>query len=108
MECLRIIAVYRLVMPNKDVFVMGGREVQLRELQSMIFFAGANGMMMGGYLTTGGRNHHTDLRMIRDLGLQIAACGDGVHPAFEPVAAENGGEAMATGAELPSRLPVLA
>ena len=74
LECLRILAVYRLMMPAVDVFCMGGREVNLRELQSMIFYAGANGMMVGGYLTTGGRNHHTDLHMIRDLGLKVMAC----------------------------------
>lgn len=82
MECLRILAVYRLMMPTRDIFCMGGREVNLRELQSMIFMAGANGMMVGGYLTTGGRNHHTDLHMIRDLGLTVMACsGHGEHEA---------------------------
>lgn len=74
MECLRVLAVYRLMMPDRDVFCMGGREVNLRELQSMIFYAGANGMMVGGYLTTGGRNVHTDLHMIRDLGLRVMGC----------------------------------
>lgn len=74
MECLRILAVYRLMMPATDIFCMGGREVNLRELQSWIFQAGANGMMVGGYLTTSGRNHHTDLHMIRDLGLKVMAC----------------------------------
>ena len=88
LECLRILAVYRLMMPATDVFCMGGREVNLRELQSMIFYAGANGMMVGGYLTTGGRNHHTDLHMIRDLGLKVMACsGHGAeHEASKPKA----------------------
>ncbi len=74
LECLRILAVYRLLMPTQDLFCMGGRELNLRDLQSMIFYAGANGMMVGGYLTTGGRNHHDDLRMIHDLGLKVMAC----------------------------------
>lgn len=85
MECLRILAVYRLMMPAQDIFCMGGREVNLRELQSWIFQAGANGMMVGGYLTTSGRNHDTDLRMIRDLGLKVMACeGHAEHPASAP------------------------
>ena len=85
LECLRILAVYRLMMPAQDIFCMGGREVNLRELQSMIFMAGANGMMVGGYLTTGGRNHDTDLRMIRDLGLKVMACeGHTEHAASKP------------------------
>lgn len=74
LECLRILAVYRMMMPERDVFCMGGREVNLGSLQSMIFLAGANGMMVGGYLTTGGRSHHDDLHLIRDLGLKVMSC----------------------------------
>ncbi len=71
LECLKIISLFRLIMPQKDIFVCGGREVNLRDLQSNIFFAGANGMMIGGYLTTKGRQPEEDLRMIDDLGLKI-------------------------------------
>ncbi len=70
-DCLAIITLFRLIMPSKDIFVCGGREVNLRDLQSMLFFAGANGMMIGGYLTTKGRQPEDDLRMIKDLGLKI-------------------------------------
>lgn len=70
-DCLKIIAMLRLVLPEKDLVVCGGREVNLRDLQSMIFFAGANGMMVGGYLTTSGRNYEDDLKMIEDLGLKV-------------------------------------
>lgn len=70
-ECLRTISLFRLIMPQKDILVCGGREVNLRDLQSMIFFAGANGMMIGGYLTTKGRKPDEDLQMIKDLGLKI-------------------------------------
>lgn len=71
LECLKIISLFRLIMPKKDIFVCGGREVNLRDLQCMIFFAGANGMMIGGYLTTKGRKPDDDLKMIYDLGLKI-------------------------------------
>ncbi len=74
-ECLKIIALFRLIMPQKDIFVCGGREVNLRDLQSMIFFSGANGMMIGGYLTTKGRNPNEDIQMINDLGLKIKQSG---------------------------------
>jgi len=70
-ECLKIIAMMRLVLPEKDIVICGGREVNLRDLQSMIFHAGANGMMVGGYLTTGGRDYNDDLKMIEDLGLKV-------------------------------------
>ena len=68
-ECLRIIALFRLMMPKKDIIVCGGREVNLRHLQPMIFAAGANGMMLGNYLTTKGRSAEDDLQMLADLGL---------------------------------------
>jgi len=68
-ECLRIIALCRLMLPKKDIVVCGGRNVNLRDLQPLIFSAGANGVMIGDYLTTPGRNTAEDLRMIRDLGL---------------------------------------
>jgi biotin synthase len=76
MECLKIIAVFRLMMPAKDIYVCGGREHNLGDLQSWIFMAGANGMMVGNYLTTRGRDYELDLAMIRDLGLDVLPCGE--------------------------------
>lgn len=70
MECLRIVALYRFIMPEKEIKVCGGRESQLRDLQSMIFFAGADSMMIGNYLTTAGRETELDYQLMRDLGLQ--------------------------------------
>jgi len=69
-ECLKIIAILRLMIPAKDIVVCGGRSVNLRDLQSLIFAAGANGMMIGDYLTTPGRNTAEDTQMIADLGLK--------------------------------------
>ena len=54
--CLRIIAMFRLVLPQRDIVVCGGRARNLRDLQPMLFWAGANGLLIGDYLTTGGRN----------------------------------------------------
>jgi biotin synthase len=76
LECLRTIAVYRLLFPTQDIKVAGGREVNLRDLQSWMFYAGANGAILGNYLTTAGRNAEEDLRMVRDLGLECEpGCG---------------------------------
>lgn len=71
MDCLKLVAVARLMMPTREVRVCGGREHNLRELQSWILLAGADGIMVGGYLTTGGRTVADDLRMIEDAGLTI-------------------------------------
>ena len=73
-ECLKTIAIYRLILPGKRITVCGGREKNLRDLQSWIFFAGANGTMIGNYLTTLGRNVDTDLTMFSDLGLSTVMC----------------------------------
>ena len=70
-ECLKIIAVYRFLLPGREIKIAGGREVCLRDLQSWIFLAGADGLMIGNYLTTCGRPADEDLQMIRDLGLAL-------------------------------------
>lgn len=69
MKCIKIIALFRLMLPTKEILVCGGREVNLRDLQALMFPAGANGTMVGNYLTTKGRNSEEDLQMITDLGL---------------------------------------
>ena len=77
LECLKTIAVYRFLLPERQIKVCGGRERNLRELQSWIFMAGASGMMTGNYLTKAGRDPEVDRRLISDLGLGIAECGCG-------------------------------
>jgi len=74
MECLKTIAVYRMILPGKRITVCGGREKNLGDLQSWIFFAGANGTMIGNYLTTQGRSIAIDLKMFSDLGLKTVMC----------------------------------
>jgi len=68
-EALKIVAMFRLVNPTKEIKVCGGRETVLGDLQGMLFFAGASGMMVGGYLTTRGRSVEADHRMVKDCGL---------------------------------------
>jgi biotin synthase len=74
MECLATIALFRLILPDRKIAVCGGREKNLRDLQSWIFFAGANGTMIGNYLTTTGREAEQDWQMLRDLGLTASGC----------------------------------
>ena len=69
--CLKIIAMMRLCHPAREIIICGGRAVNLRDLQGLIFAAGATGMMIGNYLTTAGRPVEDDLRMIEDLGLGV-------------------------------------
>lgn len=82
MECLKIISVARFALPRTELKVSGGREVCLRDLQSWIFFAGADSTMIGNYLTTYGRAPEQDHQMVRDLGLRWRNYdGGGVQPA---------------------------
>ncbi|MBI5342095.1 MAG: biotin synthase BioB [Deltaproteobacteria bacterium] len=69
--CIKIIAMLRLCHPAREIIVCGGREVNLRDLQALMFAAGATGTMAGNYLTTSGRPAEEDVRMIRDLGLSL-------------------------------------
>lgn len=70
-EALKVIAIYRLILPHCEIRVCGGRPVTLKELHPYIFLAGADGLLIGNYLTTPGRNPQDDLQMIKDLGLEV-------------------------------------
>jgi biotin synthase len=72
LEIIKSVALFRFILPDKDIRICGGREVGLRDLHPLIFWAGANGIMIGNYLTTQGRNHRADLQMIQDLKLEVA------------------------------------
>lgn len=68
-DFLKIVALFRLALPTKTVKVCGGRELHLAGLQALMFHAGANGYVSGGYLTTQGAGIDTDDAMIASLGL---------------------------------------
>jgi biotin synthase len=71
MEIIKTLALFRLILPKGTIKIAGGREANLRDLQSFALLAGANGLILGNYLTTLGRRAEDDLVMIRDLGLKI-------------------------------------
>ena len=72
LECLHTIALFRLILPQAHITICGGREKNLRDLQSWVFMAGASGIMTGNYLTKEGRQPGDDRQMIADLGLTLA------------------------------------
>jgi biotin synthase len=71
LEALRWIALFRLGLPSTILRYAGGREVTLRELQSMGMTAGINALIVGNYLTTLGRSPEDDLQMLDDLRMPI-------------------------------------
>jgi biotin synthase len=71
LEIIKTIAIFRLILPHSTIKIAGGREVNLRDLQAMAMAAGGNGLILGNYLTTLGRNSQQDLQMLRDLGFEV-------------------------------------
>ena len=72
-EALKIIAVYRYLLPTVTLRICGGRSHILGDRQPDLFGAGANGMMTGNYLTVAGSQYESDLEMISGLSLEIAS-----------------------------------
>lgn len=70
-EALKIISLYRFILPRKEIRVCGGRIQVLGEFNSMVFMAGADSLLTGNYLTTTGRSFSDDLKLIRDYGLKV-------------------------------------
>lgn len=70
LKCLRIIALFRYVLPEKEIIICGGRRKNLGQLHSMIFYAGASGIMTGDYLTVEGSPLKNDMEMLKQLKLK--------------------------------------
>ena len=68
-DVIRIIAVWRFIMPKTILKIGGGREIHLKDMGRLALKAGANGLITGGYLTVGGNKPDKDLRMIHEIGL---------------------------------------
>ncbi|NVM56589.1 MAG: biotin synthase BioB [Desulfobacterales bacterium] len=66
LDIIRCVAMFRMVNPQAEIRVCAGR-LHLRDLRSMIFYAGATGMMIGPLLTVAGRDVKQDLQMLEDL-----------------------------------------
>ncbi len=71
-DVLKSFAVFRFILPSAQIRTAGGREVNLRDLQAMALAGGANGMLIGGYLTTAGQGMQKDIRMLADLKRPLA------------------------------------
>ncbi|MDI6801563.1 MAG: biotin synthase BioB [Thermodesulfovibrionales bacterium] len=70
-DALKIISLYRFILPQKEIRVCGGRMQILGEFNSMVFMAGADSLLTGNYLTTTGRTYKDDLGLIEKYGLKI-------------------------------------
>ena len=68
--CLKVLCLFRLTNPDRELRIAGGREVHLGSLQAMGLYA-ANSMFVGDYLTTPGQLPESDFQMVRDLGFEV-------------------------------------
>jgi len=66
-EVLTTVALFRLINPDAVIRMAGGRQ-QLGEEQYQCFAAGANGAIVGNYLTTTGAGIEDDLRRLSAMG----------------------------------------
>lgn len=71
LEALKIVSLYRLMLPRKEIRICGGRRQILGEFNAMIFMAGADSVLTGNYLTTSGTPYDDDLKLIRQYGLAV-------------------------------------
>ncbi len=66
-DAIRTIAIFRIILKDKTIKIAAGRESVLKDFQAMGFMAGANGMLIGGYLTVRGRDIESDQNLAREI-----------------------------------------
>ncbi len=70
--CLRVLSLYRFLLPEREIRIAGGREVHLRSLQPLGLYP-ANSIFIADYLTTPGQAAQEDWQMIKDAGFTLEA-----------------------------------
>ncbi|AEH06258.1 biotin synthase BioB [Methanothermococcus okinawensis] len=68
-EALKSMAIAKIYMPDREIRLCGGREYNLNDLQGLALLS-LDGLMVGNYLTTKGRNIDDDIKMINDMGFK--------------------------------------
>jgi len=70
--CLRVLCLYRFLLPEREIRIAGGREVHLRSMQPLGLYP-ANSIFVADYLTTQGQSAQQDWQMIQDAGFVLEA-----------------------------------
>lgn len=68
--CLKVLCLFRLANPDREIRIAGGRELHLGSMQAMGLYP-ANSIFVGDYLTTKGQAPAEDLRMIAEMGFVV-------------------------------------
>jgi biotin synthase len=69
-RCLKILCLFRFLLPKTEIRIAGGREINLRSLQALALYPG-NSLFINGYLTTSGQSADDAVAMVRDLGFEV-------------------------------------
>ena len=73
-EVVKMVAIFRFIHPKANIKLAGGRELNLGVyFQEKALRGGANGFVVGGYLTTGGNPLQEDLAMLENAGFSMKA-----------------------------------
>jgi biotin synthase len=68
--CLKVLCLFRFMLPTTEIRIAGGREVNLRSLQPLALYPG-NSLFINGYLTTGGQSADEAIAMVADMGFDV-------------------------------------
>jgi len=66
-DAIRTICIFRIILKDKIIKIAAGREATLKDSQVKGFMAGANGMLIGGYLTVKGEGLEADYALIEEI-----------------------------------------
>ncbi len=66
-DVIRTLSIFRVILKDKLIKIAAGRESALGDFQGLGFMAGANGMLIGGYLTVKGRALEADYKLIEEV-----------------------------------------
>lgn len=66
-DAIRTICIFRIILKDKIIKIAAGRESVLKDFQALAFLSGANGMLIGGYLTIRGRDVAEDQRLVGQI-----------------------------------------
>lgn len=66
-EIIRSIAIFRIILKDKVIKIAAGRESALKDFAALGILAGADGMLIGGYLTVQGRGVEEDHRLVKEI-----------------------------------------
>ncbi len=68
--CLKTLAMFRFVNPDRELRIAGGREIHLGSMQCLGLYP-ANSIFVGDYLTTEGQAAEADYKMIEEMGFVV-------------------------------------